>query len=320
MIQKSKRPVEKFGVGQEHFFTGFVPGEHSSRVSMNPDCTEEFYKKQLLDYLEDRHGQCPPAAHSQFYPVFARVCSLTAKHLHAGCVGDETEFLHASCEFLSHLQCAVFTPEQKALYFSDDEVLTDDRLAARKVLSETFWFHKDVYQAFTEGLNSEHHVQIDPGELEELSALYQGTPWLSDPLIDWYLVDMLVANAVVQHGEAIKRDKALFLTAYNDSRIDYLRARGDLRKMKKESEKFLIRNFLYKKLGGDKGAITAIELWGKMARVYDLLEGPTINPAMLRKELNSSRDAGAVWPPLVYSIVDRAVSRDPSVWIISYKD
>jgi len=287
---------------------------------MNPDFTEESCKKQLLDYLESRYGQRPPAAHSQFYPVFERVCSLAAKRLHAGCVGDENEFLHAGCEFLSHLQCVVFTPEQKALYFSADEVLTDVRLAAKKDLAETFWFHKDVYQAFTEGLNSEHHVQIDPGELDELSAHYLGTPWLSDPLIDWYLVDLLVANAVVQHGEAIKRDKPLFLTAYNDSRIDYLRARGDLKKMKKESEKFRVRNFLYKKLGGDKAAVAAIELWGKMARVYDLLEGPAVNPTLLRDALGRSREAGATWPSAVFSIVDRAISRDPSVWMIADDD
>lgn len=287
---------------------------------MNPDFSEEFYKKQLLGYLKDRHGQWPPAAHSRFYQVFERVCWLAAKHVHADSGADEAEIMHESCEFLSRLQCAAFTPEQKALYLSDDDVLKEDRLAAKKDLSETFWSHKDVYQAFTEGLNSGHHVHIDPGELEALSALYMGTPWLSDPLIDWSLVDMFVANAVVQHGEAIKRDKALFLTAYNDSKIDYLRARGDLRTMKKASEKFRVRNFLYKKLGGDKAAVAAIELWGKMAKVYDLLEGPTINPSLLRNALNRSREAGVDWPPAVFEIIDRAIGRDPSVWMIACND
>lgn len=294
----------------------FVLEETWSGVSMSPDSTEEFYKNQILNYMEERYGKHLPDTHCQIYQAFERVCSLAAKYLHNGCIVDETGFMHENFEFLFDLQLASFTPEQKSLYLTDDAALPADRLATKKSISKTFWFHKNVYQAFTEGLNSRHHVQINPSELEKISAKYLEKPWLSDPLIDWYIVDMLVANAVVQHGEVIKRDKGLFLTAHNNSSIDYLKAKGDLKKMKKESEKFLIRNFLYKKLGGDKEAIAAIELWGKMARVYDLLEGPTINTAMLRKELNSSRAAGADWPPLAYSIVDRAISRDPSAWII----
>ena len=60
-----------------------------------------------------------------------------------------------------------------------------------------------------------------------------------------------------------------------------------------------------------------LELYAEMARVYRQLEGPVINPSMLRDALHKSQEKGAVWDVSVFSLIDRIVARDPSVWTIS---
>jgi hypothetical protein len=56
-------------------------------------------------------------------------------------------------------------------------------------------------------------------------------------------------------------------------------------------------------------------LW-EMCKVWDELEGPTVNPSLLREALLKSRDKGAVWDTAVISIVDRAILVDPAVWVV----
>lgn len=58
----------------------------------------------------------------------------------------------------------------------------------------------------------------------------------------------------------------------------------------------------------------SLKLWDKMYEVWRMLEGPVINPTMLRDELMKTREAGAVWDPPIYALVDRAIARDPTAW------
>ena len=63
--------------------------------------------------------------------------------------------------------------------------------------------------------------------------------------------------------------------------------------------------------------VELLELYAEMAQVYRQLEGPVINPTMLRDALHKSREKGAVWDAPVFPLIDRIVARDPSVWTIS---
>jgi hypothetical protein len=62
-------------------------------------------------------------------------------------------------------------------------------------------------------------------------------------------------------------------------------------------------------------ATRAFELWQAMAQVYRITESPIINPTELREELHRTAEKGAVWPPALYSLVDRIISIDPAVWV-----
>jgi hypothetical protein len=55
-----------------------------------------------------------------------------------------------------------------------------------------------------------------------------------------------------------------------------------------------------------------------MCDVYELLQGPVINPAVLRDAILKSKDAGAVWDGSVYALIDRIIACDPAVWIASF--
>ena len=67
---------------------------------------------------------------------------------------------------------------------------------------------------------------------------------------------------------------------------------------------------------GESPSDAAMSIMFEMSKVWDELEGPTVNPTMLREALLRSRDKGAVWDTAIYSIVDRVISIDRAVWIV----
>jgi hypothetical protein len=56
--------------------------------------------------------------------------------------------------------------------------------------------------------------------------------------------------------------------------------------------------------------------WNRMYGVWRLLEGPTVNPTLVREVMVRTRDQGAVWDMPAWSIIDRVIQHDPAVWIV----
>jgi hypothetical protein len=56
--------------------------------------------------------------------------------------------------------------------------------------------------------------------------------------------------------------------------------------------------------------------WNPMYRVWQLLQGPTVNPTLVREMMVRTRDQGAVWDMPAWSIIDRVIQYDPAVWIV----
>jgi len=56
-------------------------------------------------------------------------------------------------------------------------------------------------------------------------------------------------------------------------------------------------------------------LWDKMYAVWRSLEGPVVNPSMVREEMMKSRDEGAVWPVPAWALIERVIQIDPAVWV-----
>lgn len=55
-----------------------------------------------------------------------------------------------------------------------------------------------------------------------------------------------------------------------------------------------------------------------MRQVHRLLEGPVVNPKLVREEMVKTTDGGALWNSAAWSIVDRVISIDPNVWVNSF--
>jgi len=60
----------------------------------------------------------------------------------------------------------------------------------------------------------------------------------------------------------------------------------------------------------------AVALWSEMHKVWQSLEGPVVNPTLIRELLVKSQDKGAAWEMSVYSLIDRTITVDPAVWVV----
>jgi len=70
----------------------------------------------------------------------------------------------------------------------------------------------------------------------------------------------------------------------------------------------------FRKLGSDD-RLNPLLLWEKMYAVWRSLDGPVVNPSVVREEMMKSRDEGAVWPVPAWALIDRIIEIDPAVWV-----
>jgi hypothetical protein len=73
---------------------------------------------------------------------------------------------------------------------------------------------------------------------------------------------------------------------------------------------------LNKILGHPDPRSKAFFLWDEMYDVWRRLEGPVVNPSLVREAMVKSSQQGAVWDTVTWSLIDRAIAIDPAVWII----
>jgi hypothetical protein len=78
----------------------------------------------------------------------------------------------------------------------------------------------------------------------------------------------------------------------------------------------LIRRAIWAARGAPKPGSKAQTLWGGMYEVWRLLEGPVVNPTLVRAEMARSTDKGAAWNNAAWAIVDRVMAHDPAVWVV----
>jgi hypothetical protein len=60
----------------------------------------------------------------------------------------------------------------------------------------------------------------------------------------------------------------------------------------------------------------AKRVWGEMYKVWKTLEGPTVNPAMVKEAMLKSKEFGAAWDSAAYSIIEKVIATDPAVWVV----
>ncbi|WP_262030164.1 hypothetical protein [Microvirga sp. Mcv34] len=56
--------------------------------------------------------------------------------------------------------------------------------------------------------------------------------------------------------------------------------------------------------------------WEEMYKVWKALEGPVVNPAMVKEAMVKSKEAGAVWDAPAYSIIEKVIADDPAAWVV----
>lgn len=57
-------------------------------------------------------------------------------------------------------------------------------------------------------------------------------------------------------------------------------------------------------------------LWYQMYEVWRRLEGPVVNPSLVREAMINSTNQGAVWDAVSWSLIDRVIATDSAVWVI----
>lgn len=75
----------------------------------------------------------------------------------------------------------------------------------------------------------------------------------------------------------------------------------------------------FKTLRGDEKEhprVRAFQRWDQMRDVWHRLEGPVINPRLVREAMEKAAEHGVVWPTASWSLIDRVVAIDPAVWIV----
>jgi hypothetical protein len=56
--------------------------------------------------------------------------------------------------------------------------------------------------------------------------------------------------------------------------------------------------------------------WNRMYEVWQLLEGPIVNPSLVRETMITTRKKGIIWDIPAWSIIDRVSQHDPAVWVV----
>jgi hypothetical protein len=198
----------------------------------------------------------------------------------------------------------------------------------------TVWTRRDPMRSFQEGFESEHYTAFDREVLYGAVADYLKEPWLRHPYLDWIMVDMLVTRELSLFGENVKLGSPLGL--------GYFKAKGNLLKTKLWGALWAIAvpvgatygafHFGYGGIGTSLLTAYCIAiaawlgltlerflagkrpfvLWNEMYEVWKLLQGPIVNPTLVREVMAKTRDQGAVWDTPAWSIVDRVIQHDPA--------
>lgn len=60
----------------------------------------------------------------------------------------------------------------------------------------------------------------------------------------------------------------------------------------------------------------ATKVWGEMYKVWKELEGPVVNPTLVKEAMLKSKEHGAAWDSAAYSIIDKVIATDAAVWVV----
>jgi hypothetical protein len=218
----------------------------------------------------------------------------------------------------------------------------------------TVWRRRDPKRSFEEGFESEHNTGFTK-EFFETATDYLKGPWLRHPVLDWIMLDMMISRELCGFGEVIKESytRNLFSnrSRYFDCNGDLRKMRKSWRNLIYKFffillplgviySAFYIGNEKVSDIIAGRGSpiiascvIAAVAVlswqilktgsfywdrrrWNQMYEVWQLLEGPIVNPHLVREAMIGTRKKGLVWDMPEWSIIDRVIQCDSAVWIV----
>jgi hypothetical protein len=66
--------------------------------------------------------------------------------------------------------------------------------------------------------------------------------------------------------------------------------------------------------------LVPFQLWSSMYEAWRCLEGPVINPSILRDKMRQSAEEGAGWDAPSLALLDRIIMYDPAVSVVAHGD
>jgi len=291
-------------------------------------------------WINDRAGL--PPARTQYRSLLEQLAHLCAAEVvRRG--GDEDQLwtlLNEAAELL-HSLWYVAAPKVATKWWRDGETPNDEE---KKIIAQAkgvIWIRHEPHISFMEGFESKSHFSCSTESLNFTLAEYLEKPWLRHPVLDAIFLDMLITNEICRFGEHIKVKHSVAKTmgyadfepfkkwfwltlvvpvgAFWGMSYDYTKIGWWILGIWVSIWIFIIN--IRPKLIRSKLMTrheSYVKLWLSMRDVWDLLNGPVLNPTRIREAMRLTTDAGAVWENSAWAIIDRVILHDPAVWIVTY--
>ena len=166
-------------------------------------------------------------------------------------------------------------------YVRYGRIPADEEPDARERISQarrTLWARHHPARALME--SRERLSAIDKSRFHSAIVDYLDRPYLRHPTLDWIFLDMTISSVIAAVGKLLKEGVISRTADETDPRLEML------------------------------------HLWFGMSGVWRRLEGPIVNPTLVREAMARVAKVGVVWDSFSWSLIDRAIAVDPVAWVI----
>lgn len=224
----------------------------------------------------------------------------------------------------------------------------------REKTPSQLWQHPNAAKHYVDGRSSLSNWVMDRAELASVVRSLLQNPWLRLDELEWAIVDASVFREVFEFGEHVKENSGLAyaLANGNPKKLIWTKAIVQLMSLALRWGLFAVAvtaawNYINREdfdsstrvmllviavavslwvfvglpgrnRAAKESAKAQFELWSKMKDAHIALKPDSfVSPHMVRALLVATHSMGAVWDGAALALLDRAVSREPPVWIVT---
>lgn len=224
--------------------------------------------------------------------------------------------LYSAYGVLHALRNFGFPDDADKLRWKDSDDLSEGERKRLDQARRTVWKRRDPMISIKEGFNSPAYFSASVDEIYSELSEYLNLRWVRHPSVDWIFLDMMVTRELSAFGEEIKKTALPGKKGSLGWHDKYLVTRGNLAAMVTPTGLGRLIG-PSRELTDPKSAFSQVmKVWECMYETWRCLSGPVINPSLVREEMLRSKAEGAVWDGPAWSLIDRVIEHDRSVWLV----